>query len=383
MRPATLPAQQAFPQLYITRPDRRIVPLVALDELPSWLQIGDWDWTDIRLYKGMSAATPDPVPRLGEYDVICHNCCSHIDVLHRSISQRSEAAQNSCSDDDKPSTGSAAATENKSCSGTVIHNPQQYQRPAVISSGGFLPLLPLPQPAFHGYLRPALPGMCYVGVRPPCWSEVLDPSMGGGVKLPDPSISGSGSSPRRALNPEAPDFSPGTASCSPSPSRFPSLDPTPPSSMSPGPMSTGSKDGPKEDTKKDIAGAPSAAASSASSAKSNDVLLEELKRAVGIKPRRKATTPACRRKPPMPNLPKEKFMPFQPSAKKKARGRRRAKKVMRKRFGKRNVSFEPLCNSATKRQERRGRMVRGHKEVAAGGYWHAMMVPAWAARGRR
>ncbi|RMJ22670.1 hypothetical protein PHISP_06469 [Aspergillus sp. HF37] len=383
MRPATLPAQQAFPQLYIIRPDRRIVPLVALDELPSWLQIGEWDWTDISLYKGMSVATPDPVPRLGEYDVICHNCCSHIDVLHRSISQRSEAAQNSSSEDGKPSPGNPAGpavTENKSCSGTVIHNPQhhhQSQRPAVISSGGFLPLLPLPQPAFHGYLRPALPGMCYIGVRPPCWSDVLDPSMSGGVKLPDPSISGSDSSPRRALNPEAPDFSPGSASCSPSKSRFPSLDPTPPSSMS-----TGSKDGPREETKKDVAGSLSASASYASSAKSNDVLPEELKRAVGIKPRRKPTMPACQRKPPMPNSPKKDKKPFQSSAK-KARGRRRAKKDMRKRYGNRNVSFEPLRNSAAKRQGRRGRMAREPKEVAAGGYWHAMMVPGWAARGRR
>lgn len=85
----------------------------------------------------------------------------------------------------------------------------------------------------------------------------------------------------------------------------------------------------------------------------------------------------------MPNLPKEKFMPFHLSAKKKVRGRRRAKKAMRKRYGKRNVSFEPLRNSAAKRQERRRTMARGHKEVAARGYWHAMMVPAWAARGRR
>jgi hypothetical protein len=67
-----------------------MIPLLAMDELPTWLQVGNWDWSDPTLFHSMVPASIYQVPRIGEYDVICHYCCSGLELLQRSISQHSD-----------------------------------------------------------------------------------------------------------------------------------------------------------------------------------------------------------------------------------------------------------------------------------------------------
>jgi hypothetical protein len=91
-RPIVFYPPQPFPQFYVIRPDQTAVPLVALDELPSWLQVGNWDWRDPILFHSMAPASLFLIPRMGEYDVLCHYCCSGLEILQRTISQNSEAS---------------------------------------------------------------------------------------------------------------------------------------------------------------------------------------------------------------------------------------------------------------------------------------------------
>lgn len=79
---------QPFPKFFVIRPDGKHVPLVPLDELPSWLQIGVLDWNDPSLYQSMIPATVSVVPREGEYDVICRYCLISVDrMVHKSASE--------------------------------------------------------------------------------------------------------------------------------------------------------------------------------------------------------------------------------------------------------------------------------------------------------
>lgn len=67
---------QPFPRFFVIRPDHTVVPLVALDELPPWLRIGNWNWSDPTLFQSMCPASLSPIPRLGEYNVTCYHCRS-------------------------------------------------------------------------------------------------------------------------------------------------------------------------------------------------------------------------------------------------------------------------------------------------------------------
>ena len=83
---------QPFPQFYITRTDQSVVPLIALDELPSWIQVGNWNWSEASLFYSMAPASLYPIPRVGEYDVICHYCCSSLEIVQKSVSQNSDTS---------------------------------------------------------------------------------------------------------------------------------------------------------------------------------------------------------------------------------------------------------------------------------------------------
>ncbi|KAJ6133268.1 hypothetical protein N7471_008483 [Penicillium samsonianum] len=90
------------PRFCILRPGGFWTPLIPLDELPSWLEICNWA-TD--LYMGMYPASMTFIPREGEYDVVCHHCSHGVDSLHQSISEReasSVAASNAASTKDCP-----------------------------------------------------------------------------------------------------------------------------------------------------------------------------------------------------------------------------------------------------------------------------------------
>ena len=79
---------QATPRFCLFRPDGTITPLIALDQLPSWLWIRGGKWGDPSVGPGMVPAARGVVPRDGEYDAVCYNCFSTIDPLHRSYSER-------------------------------------------------------------------------------------------------------------------------------------------------------------------------------------------------------------------------------------------------------------------------------------------------------
>lgn len=78
---------QPVPKFCIFRPEGRFTPLIALDELPSWLWVRGADQFHPFLQPQMVLASRGMVPRDGEYDVVCRNCYSTIDNLHRSVSQ--------------------------------------------------------------------------------------------------------------------------------------------------------------------------------------------------------------------------------------------------------------------------------------------------------
>lgn len=69
------------PIYYILRPDNKLVPLIAGDELPSWLKVvGSYllDVTNIR-----TVNNGDPCPRKGEYDIICQYCVDATENMHK------------------------------------------------------------------------------------------------------------------------------------------------------------------------------------------------------------------------------------------------------------------------------------------------------------
>ncbi|RAK86882.1 hypothetical protein BO79DRAFT_269836 [Aspergillus costaricaensis CBS 115574] len=90
---------QPFPNFYVYRPGYMVVPLIPLDELPSWIQVGDFDWGDSSLYETMLPASFNCFARIGEYDVICHHCYKNVDSYHRSVSERSDSNASSRASD--------------------------------------------------------------------------------------------------------------------------------------------------------------------------------------------------------------------------------------------------------------------------------------------
>ncbi|KAI2931309.1 hypothetical protein CBS63078_1635 [Aspergillus niger] len=90
---------QPFPNFYVYRPGYMVVPLIPLDELPSWIQVGDFDWGNSSLYEAMLPASFNCFPRVGEYDVICHHCYKNVDSYHRSVSERSDSNASSRASD--------------------------------------------------------------------------------------------------------------------------------------------------------------------------------------------------------------------------------------------------------------------------------------------
>ncbi|GKZ49267.1 hypothetical protein AbraIFM66951_001671, partial [Aspergillus brasiliensis] len=90
---------QPFPNFYVYRPGYMVVPLIPLDELPSWIQVGDFDWSNSSLYASMLPASFNCFPRIGEYDIICHHCYKNVDSFHRSVSERSDSNASSHASD--------------------------------------------------------------------------------------------------------------------------------------------------------------------------------------------------------------------------------------------------------------------------------------------
>ncbi|CAG8899043.1 unnamed protein product [Penicillium egyptiacum] len=141
------------PRFCILRPGGFWTPLIPLDELPSWLEICNWAPD---MYMGMYPASMTFIPREGEYDVVCHHCSHGVDSLHQSVSEReasSVAASNAASAKDGPEHNTSPnAQHNDTVSlPTVLHHGSQNHF--------------LEQPPFSAMLQTPFVGMCVVDVN--------------------------------------------------------------------------------------------------------------------------------------------------------------------------------------------------------------------------
>ncbi|KAJ5816452.1 hypothetical protein N7447_008685 [Penicillium robsamsonii] len=142
------------PRFCILRPGGFWTPLIPLDELPSWLEICNWAPD---MYTGMYPASMTFIPREGEYDIVCHHCSHRVDSLHQSVSEREApsvaAASNGTSTKDSPEQRvSPNAYHSDAVSlPTVLHHG---------SSENFLE-----QPPFGAMLQAPFVGMCVVDMN--------------------------------------------------------------------------------------------------------------------------------------------------------------------------------------------------------------------------
>ena len=153
---------QPFPNYYLTRPNQVQIPLIPLDELPHWIEVGAWNWSDTSLFETMDPVTCDCIPRSGEYEVLCHYCAASVDKLHRSVSQqippsirtpRTTSTTTTVRRRRRRPASCVAESTKQSCSSLVA----QGIWPAVAP---FLPRPTLTQPFFHASLRAPFVGMC-------------------------------------------------------------------------------------------------------------------------------------------------------------------------------------------------------------------------------
>ncbi|KAL1968250.1 hypothetical protein VTN77DRAFT_2085 [Rasamsonia byssochlamydoides] len=198
---------QPFPRFYVIRPDHTIVPLLAMDELPTWLQVGNWDWSDPALFHSMIPASFHQIPRIGEYDVICHYCCSGLETLQRSISQQSDNP----SQNPKPQP-----TDDRRSFTTYPGASRDPSREFFPAFPGYQHYSMYGEPPLQTNFRSPYAGFCLVDWRcpdtvlysshstSPWTSSFWSPSRPVGCVKPQKDHSGRSSS----LNPEACDFKP-------------------------------------------------------------------------------------------------------------------------------------------------------------------------------
>ncbi|OJJ60774.1 hypothetical protein ASPSYDRAFT_87351 [Aspergillus sydowii CBS 593.65] len=176
------PMWQPFPKFYIVRPDAKQVPLIPLDELPSWLQIGFLDWNDPNLYMFMIPSTTSVVPREGEYDVICQYCLNSVDnTLHRSASESgNDAASSICATHNRQkATKSPSAVDIAALVPQTVDNHKRLPGLSYIpGSDKFVPIPTsypgplLQQPPFDSALQRPIIGMCLLRVAEFMWGLV-------------------------------------------------------------------------------------------------------------------------------------------------------------------------------------------------------------------
>ena len=138
------------PRFCILRPGGFWTPLIPLDELPSWLEICNWAPD---MYMGMYPASMTFIPREGEYDVLCHHCSYGVDSLHQSVSERgtsSVAADNDASAKDCPVSPKADRSGAASLPTVLHHDPPSHF---------------LEQPPFGAILQAPFVGMCMVDMN--------------------------------------------------------------------------------------------------------------------------------------------------------------------------------------------------------------------------
>ncbi|OJJ48628.1 hypothetical protein ASPZODRAFT_130727 [Penicilliopsis zonata CBS 506.65] len=210
--------QEPFPRFCVLRPNEERVPLIALDELPRWVQlVRPWEKNEYEsFYPSMIPVTWIKLPRTGEYDVICSYCSASIDsVIQRTISQHS----------DKPASPLPAYAETQTFPGGF---PTAVLRRSVPTSHNLSYSTSLTQPPFHAQLHSPFIGMCLVDLHLPDISFDFDTVIGQPQVPQITSPEGKEETnvkPVLTLNPEANAFSPSSPSERFGPHSFP-LTPT-------------------------------------------------------------------------------------------------------------------------------------------------------------
>ncbi|KAJ5210713.1 hypothetical protein N7491_010521 [Penicillium cf. griseofulvum] len=141
------------PRFCILRPGGFWTPLIPLDELPSWLEVCNWTPD---LYMGMYPASMTFIPREGEYDILCHHCSHRVDSLHQSVSERG------------PSSVAASHTPSTKDCPEPHFSPNAYHSdavslPTVLHHGSTERFLE--QPPFNAMLQTPFVGMCVVDMN--------------------------------------------------------------------------------------------------------------------------------------------------------------------------------------------------------------------------
>ncbi|KAJ5455098.1 hypothetical protein N7475_010219 [Penicillium sp. IBT 31633x] len=139
------------PRFCILRPGGFWTPLIPLDELPHWLEICNWA-PDIHM--GMYPVSMSYMPREGEYDVVCHHCAHGVDSLHQSVSEREAWSV--------PASNTASS---KSSSEPQRAPKVQHGGAAIFPTLKSAPNQILEQPPFGAMLQTPFVGMCVVDMH--------------------------------------------------------------------------------------------------------------------------------------------------------------------------------------------------------------------------
>ncbi|KAB8220477.1 hypothetical protein BDV33DRAFT_191112 [Aspergillus novoparasiticus] len=114
----------------------------------------------------MAPASFSSIPRVGEYDVVCHNCSASLDSLHRSVSEQSGKTGNSSQSFHFPLT-----KPNKICAGAFLSQSSQEALSPLASSY----VMSLTQPLFY------TPGYSACFTEPPYYANLQSPFVGMGL----------------------------------------------------------------------------------------------------------------------------------------------------------------------------------------------------------
>lgn len=167
------------PRFCLFRPDGSLAPLIPIDELPSWLQIGNWP---PEMFTGLQPVSLSYIPREGEYKLICHNCSSSGGSLSKMSSGRNEDSQTplSAASGGSPTSGgsaASAASQTQSCPGGFRSPLPHVDAAAAPKIPMALSLSMLAQSPFHTPMQAPLPGTYGVNVPPMTTQFVPSPAM--------------------------------------------------------------------------------------------------------------------------------------------------------------------------------------------------------------
>ncbi|KAJ5780536.1 hypothetical protein N7457_005696 [Penicillium paradoxum] len=140
------------PRFCVLRPGGFWTPLIPLDELPHWLEIRNWA-PDIHM--GMYPASMSYMPREGSYDVVCHHCGHGLDSLQQSVSEREAWSVEA----------SNAASSKNSSEPALAPKPQHTEAVGVPTVYKSSPNQVLQQPPFGNILQTPFVGMCVVDMH--------------------------------------------------------------------------------------------------------------------------------------------------------------------------------------------------------------------------